>query len=92
MEEDEIFAESNKKRITKISNNDSGTLINILSIIYYILAVVAILIGIVYTFETGLLALIIGISVGATFVVFSIVLKMFYEMHYVITHLKDVLK
>lgn len=92
MEEDEVFAENYKEKIKKIGNNDSGALINIMAIIYYILAVVSILIGIIYTFETGFLALIIGIAVGVTFVLTSVILKMFYEIHYVITHLKDTLK
>lgn len=92
MEEDEVFDKNYNKKIKKITDNDSGSLINIISGIYYILAIVFILIGIVYSFETGLLALIIGIAVGVTLIVLSVILKMFYEIHYVIIHLKDALK
>lgn len=90
--EEDIFDENYKKNIDKIKSNNSGFLINILSIMYYILSVISLLIGIVYTFETGFLALIIGIAVAVTFVLFAVILKMFYEMHFVITHLKDSLK
>lgn len=90
--EEDIFDENYKKNIDKIKNNNSGFLINILSIMYYILSVISLLIGIVYTFETGFLALIIGIAVAVTFVLFAIILKMFYEIHFVITHLKDSIK
>lgn len=99
MKESFYETEDTIKTLKKIKNSNTGTPINAISIAYIVMAVLSLILFLVLTFsidkeERSVLAPIfigMGISIAITFYLISVVLKMFYETHFVITHLTDII-
>lgn len=94
---EEYFEDNTKETLDKIRNNNTGSPIKILSIIYLVLSVLILLfgltLGITSTDTESIIAFIfLGIILASMLFVISVGLKMFYEIHFVITHLSDSIK
>lgn len=95
MENEEFYEDTSKEKLRKIRNNETGEPMKILSIIYIILAVLMLIFGLILgisseAIDTMIAFTFLGILLAATLFLIAVGLKMFYEIHFVITHLNDV--
>ncbi len=92
---EDYFEDNTIEKLNKIRNNETGTPIKILSIVYFIFAIFMIFFGLILGFSSEDTAstiafIFLGIIFASTLVLIAVGLKMFYEIHFVITHLQDV--
>lgn len=91
----EYFENNDEETLRKIRLNETGKPIKMFYIFFLIDAVASIVIGIAIglfaedTFLT-LVYIFAGLASATMFVFISIALNMFYEIHFIITHIDDV--
>lgn len=97
--DDRFYEDDNvSKKLERIRNSNTGAPINTISIIYIVLAGLALVLFLVAGFsvkDDSILTftyIAMGVFTATTLYLISVVLKMFYEKHFVTTHLTDIIE
>lgn len=93
---EDYFEDHSKEELERIKLNNVGSYVKILSICFYILAVLTVVGGLIIGFSSGAIDtaigfVILGLIVASFLFAIGVFLKMSYDIHYVIIHLPDMI-